>query len=66
MRRCPKCNREKGVKPYGVCGNLFWCASCAMAFDDDPDEGGTHHDRDVSRRLEREEARPKKQWLKRV
>lgn len=64
--KCPKCHRSKGITRVGVVGDQFWCASCNMGFDSDPEEGGDYHDRDVARRLEREESRPKKIWPRRA
>lgn len=57
---CPCCKRRNIVVRQGE----FWfCKFCGL-FDDSPDEGGTHHDRDPSRRLEREES-GKRQFNKR-
>lgn len=49
--RCPVCNR-KGQRA----GKLWRCPQHGL-FDDDPDEGGTHSDRNVAARLERAERR---------
>lgn len=50
--QCPKCGRtcDRGL-------SLHYCGYCRMQFDDDPDEGGTYHDRNPAARLEREERR---------
>ena len=50
--RCPVCNR-KGSRA----GQLWRCAQHGL-FDDEPDEGGTHSDRNPAARLERQERRP--------
>lgn len=48
--KCPRCGRRG--EPAG---DFFRCPKCGGFFDDDPNEGGTHHDRpDVS--AERREA----------
>lgn len=52
--RCPMCNRKQEHRGPGA---IYYCPSCQMQFDDDPDEGGTHATGDPSRRLVREEGR---------
>lgn len=52
--KCPHCCGTKQVVP---CGSLYHCRKCNAFFDDDPDEGGTHSDRNPAARLEREERR---------
>lgn len=55
--RCPRC----GTPQHVVVGSgtypdrVHYCQKCLGMFDDQPDEGGTHDDRDASRRLQREE-----------
>ena len=50
--RCPACGR-RGEKV----GPDTWRCALGHFFDADPDEGGSHDDRDPSRRLERQEER---------
>lgn len=61
-RKCPKCGRAG--KPT-VDADLFWCGNCKAFFDNDPDEGGTHSDRNAAARLERED-RARQQALDRL
>ena len=51
--KCPKCGSNRQVYEDGDRG--FWCDSCKVAFDNDPDEGGTHSN-DPTKRIERTEA----------
>lgn len=51
--RCPRCD-GKGIPTPG---GLFKCSKCGGFYDDDPDEGGTHSDRNPAARLERAERR---------
>lgn len=53
--KCIQCGRIKTVRAVG--DGTYHCQHCGAHFDDDPDEGGTHHSRDVSRRLTRAEDR---------
>lgn len=50
---CPKCKSSGAVYEEGP--RNFWCNSCKIAFDNAPDEGGTHSN-DPTRRAEREES----------
>lgn len=50
---CPKCKRRKDVSEAG--DRMFYCHDCKMQFDDQPNEGGDHDDKNPARRLEREE-----------
>lgn len=50
---CPMCGRS--CKAVGLTGTQFYCVTCAGLFDDAPDEGGTHSDRNPAARIEREE-----------
>lgn len=52
--KCPRCGRPG--KPAGKSGtrDRFQC-SFGHLFDSEPDEGGTHHQRDPSRRLSDQE-----------
>ena len=54
---CPNCR-----SPMVPQGDLFWCKHCRRLYDDDPDEGGTHHDRDPARRMVRDEERRERRW----
>lgn len=51
---CPACG---GAKQVAKQGELYYCRKCGAFFDDDPDEGGTHSDRNPAARLERQESR---------
>ena len=53
MPKCPRCNSSRRV--YADFERDFWCTSCHMGFDDNPDEGGDYST-DPTRRIEREEA----------
>ena len=50
--RSPCCN-SPGIA-QGTSG-FYACKRCGGLFDDDPEEGGDYHSRDVSRRIERNE-----------
>ena len=55
---CPACH---SIFPKAVAGvphdaSLYRCRACGGLFDDDPNEGGDHDDRDPSRRIKRREA----------
>ena len=52
LPRCPWCGRQKGIKRVS---DVFHCSNCHRFFDNDPDEGGTHSDRNPAARIEREE-----------
>lgn len=49
------CGSDKHVLPRS--DGLYWCQRCQGLFDNDPDEGGTHSDRNPAVRIEREERR---------
>lgn len=51
--RCPRCKRRQ--PKHGGHDTIYFCEHCQIQFDDEPDEGGDHHDRIPSWRLEREE-----------
>lgn len=51
--RCPGCNRPQPKR--GSHDSIYWCGHCRCQFDDDPDDGGTHDDRNPAARMEREE-----------
>lgn len=51
--RCPRCDGKGEAVP----GGLYQCTRCKGHYDDDPDEGGTHSDRNAGVRIEREERR---------
>jgi ribosomal protein L37AE/L43A len=52
--KCPQCGRVKAVEVLDT--NTFWCQHCrGPLFDRNPDEGGTHDDRDPSARIIRDE-----------
>lgn len=53
---CPMCRTNKHSSPRS--DGTYYCTKHGM-YDDDPDEGGDYHDRDVSRRIERNEDRRK-------
>ena len=55
--KCPRCKTTRQVYEDGDRG--FWCDDCKIAFDDDPDEGGTHSDNPVrsAERTEEHESR---------
>lgn len=53
--QCPVCKTAARVAIHGP--HLYHCAKCDGYFDDNPDEGGTHSDRNPAARLEREERR---------
>ncbi len=50
---CPRCRTNRGATRRH--DGLYQCGVCRGLYDDDPNEGGTYHHRDPSRRLEREE-----------
>ena len=50
--QCPKCGKKQ---PRRSADAIYWCSTCRMQFDNDPDEGGDFSDRDPSARLERQE-----------
>ncbi len=56
---CPMCGPsgrgELMIADSGAIGNLYRCSKCHRMFDSEPDEGGTHHDRDPSRRIENQD-----------
>jgi len=59
--KCPntKCGK---LQPFRPGNDVIYGCSCGRQFDNDPDEGGTYHNRDASRRIEREdEARHQRQ-----
>lgn len=49
---CPRCGTNKHATARR--DGLYHCSLHGL-YDDDPDEGGTHHNWDPSRRLTREE-----------
>lgn len=49
---CPKCKSNDDAYAYG--DRNWQCLACGLAFDDDPDEGGTHSN-DPTRSAERNE-----------
>lgn len=49
---CPRCR-----KPGRPVNGYYVCPICGGIFDDDPNEGGDHSDRNPAVRLEREERR---------
>ncbi len=49
---CPMCGR--GVEDRGP-GAIYWCGHCLVQFDGNPEEGGTHHEKDPSRLMTRQE-----------
>ena len=51
---CPSCgdNRAVYAEPTG-----YYCRTCQVVFDDDPNEGGDYSSHDPSWRMQREEAR---------
>ena len=53
--KCPLCKSNRRVHPEG--SRAFFCLSCRVGFDNDPDEGGDYATGDPSRRLTREEGR---------
>jgi ribosomal protein L37AE/L43A len=50
---CPRCGKKQPDRGPTA---IYWCGDCRCQFDNDPDEGGTHSDRDPSARLRREES----------
>lgn len=56
MPKCPVCGTNRRVNRHGT--EEFFCGGCRGIFDNQPDEGGTHSDRNPAARLERAE-RPK-------
>ena len=56
--KCPKCGSNRQVYADftrdGKGTPSFWCASCKVAFDLSPDEGGTHSN-DPTKRIELQE-----------
>lgn len=50
---CPKCGRRQD---FNGAHAIYWCPSCRMQFDDDPDEGGSFY-ADPAKRLEKAEER---------
>ena len=51
---CPMCGTSKHATARA--DGLYYCTKHGM-YDSDPTEGGDYHDRDVSRRIERQERR---------
>lgn len=51
---CPRCRRVQAARGPNA---IYWCDVCKCQFDDDPDEGGNHDDRNPAARMEREERR---------
>lgn len=54
---CPRCGRRQ---PKRAPNTIYRCDgphACGAMFDDNPDEGGSHDDRNPAARLEREEWR---------
>lgn len=71
---CPRC-RVKGKRLHELKkgdtdepGAIveFVCPKCGQFFDNRPDEGGTHDDRDASRRLVREEENRERRAVQRT
>jgi len=54
MPKCIRCGSNRAVYHDG--DRNYYCTSCKIVFDDEPDEGGDWSNR-PSQRLEREEAK---------
>lgn len=52
---CPRCNTAKKSTVAGLTGDTFHCGRCGGLYDNEPDEGGSHSDRNPAARLERQE-----------
>lgn len=66
MVRCPKCGKRQ---PFRTPHAVYRCdqqGGCGAMFDDEPDEGGSHDDRNPAARLEREERRKEHQQARRT
>ena len=58
--RCPKCNRPQPAKGPDA---IYYCPTCRMQFDNDPNEGGDFSDRNAAIRLERQERAREKRGI---
>ena len=52
--QCPICKRKQTA---GSADAIYYCTTCRVQFDHEPDEGGDYSSRNPAARLEREERR---------
>ncbi len=59
MPRCIRCDDNRSVYHEG--DRNYYCRTCKVCFDDEPDESGGDYCTDPTRRIQREETRAQNQ-----